>query len=58
MVDCRFQANSHVHMHVEEDLGTVALITRYARVTPVPTSRLCAKGLRARAGWPVQMAIA
>jgi hypothetical protein len=29
MVDCQFQANKHVHLHVAEDPGTVALITRY-----------------------------
>jgi hypothetical protein len=29
MVDCQFQAKTHVHMHVYEDRGAVTLITGY-----------------------------
>ncbi len=34
MVDCQFQTNNHVHLHVAEGPGTVALITRYAPSDP------------------------
>lgn len=29
MVDCQFQANNHVHMHVYEERGAVTLVTGY-----------------------------
>jgi hypothetical protein len=48
MVDCRFQANSHVHMHVEEDLGTVALITRYAPGDPSSHLETLRKGIESK----------
>lgn len=34
MVDCKFQANKHVHMHVAEEPRTVGLITRYSPSEP------------------------
>jgi hypothetical protein len=34
MVDCKFQANNHVHLHVAEGPGTVALISRYSPSEP------------------------
>lgn len=34
MVDCKFQANNHIHMHVEEDSGTVGLISQYSPSEP------------------------
>ena len=29
MVDCEFQANNHIHMHLSEERGTAALVSSY-----------------------------
>lgn len=34
MVDCKFEANNHAHLHVAEGPGTVALISRYSPSEP------------------------
>lgn len=48
MVDCKFQANNHVHLHVAEDPGTVALITRYSPSEPRAHSDDLRKGIESK----------
>lgn len=48
MVDCKFQANKHVHMHVAEDPGTVGLITRYSPSEPSAHLEDLRKGIESK----------
>jgi hypothetical protein len=48
MVDCQFQANKHIHKHVDEEVGTVALITRYSPTETSDHSEDLRKGIESK----------
>lgn len=48
MVDCKFQANNHVHLHVQEDAGTVGLISRYSPTEPSAHLEDLRKGIESK----------